>query len=585
MNYIKIHNKNHKKSIIFEYIKAFIRHMSYKKHIIYFFLLILNFQEFQGQEYSDIRKKYENLNENDRSALKYVNEYIYKAKKEKNGEQIIEGYKDAIYYTYQKEKKMQYSDSCLAVAFNIKDEDLISSSYLTRGSIYYFDYKNYTLALNDYIKAYHYSKTSNDLYLKHKLIYQIGVLKSYLGYYREALNHFKNCIGYFDEKRIGGTHPNEIYNYTKGYLNSIHQSIVCYRNLKQYKKADSLISVGLNNTTKTREYLLERSYFEKCKGILEYHKKNYSTSLEFLNKSLPEIRQNNDFAWVSVADFYIGKNYVAQNKKDQSIPYFKKVDSIFKKNQFIVPELRENYEQLINYYKEKNDTQKELYYTKILLNVDKILSKDFTYLSSRIHKEYDTENLLETQDRLEIQKKWGLGALILLIIISIGLIFLVWKYNENEKRIQERYKKLEERLQSQRESPNTLKENSTKKPYNEVKHSEILKKLEIFEQNNEFIEKGLTLNKLAKKLETNSTYLSQVINEKRNQNFTRYLSELRINYITQLIYYDKKFLKYTIEALADECGIAYRQNFSDLFQEINGMRPKDFIKQRKAELQ
>lgn len=109
--------------------------------------------------------------------------------------------------------------------------------------------------------------------------------------------------------------------------------------------------------------------------------------------------------------------------------------------------------------------------------------------------------------------------------------------------------------------------------------------METFEQNNGFIEKGLTLNILAKKLETNSTYLSQVINEKRNQNFTRYLNELRINYITKLIYHNKKYLNYTIEALADECGIAYRQNFSDLFQEFNGMRPKDFIKQRKAELQ
>lgn len=559
--------------------------MNYKKYITFFLVVFSSIQLLHSQDYVDIRKKYEKLNENDERALIYVKLYIKKAKNENDKERLLEGYKEGIFYSSTKENKLLYSDSCLAAAININNNDLIFSSYLMHGSIYYYYYKKYKYALNDYIKAYQYSKTSDDDYSKYKLIYQIGVLKSYLGYYREALTHFKDCIDFFNRKRNENNHPNDKYNYTKGYLNSIHQSIVCYRNLKQYKKADSLVAVGLNNTTKTREYLLESSYFEKCKGILEYHKKNYSTSLESLNKSLPEIRQNNDFAWVSVADFYIGKNYVALNKKDQSIPYFKKVDSIFKKNQFIVPELRENYEQLINYYKEKNDTQKELYYTKILLNVDKILSKDFTYLSSRIHKEYDTENLLETQDRLEIQKKWGLGALILLIIISIGLIFLVWKYNENEKRIQESYKKLEERLQSQRESPNTLKENSTKKPYNEVKHSEILKKLEIFEQNNEFIEKGLTLNKLAKKLETNSTYLSQVINEKRNQNFTRYLSELRINYITQLIYYDKKFLKYTIEALADECGIAYRQNFSDLFQEINGMRPKDFIKQRKAELQ
>ncbi|MGV0856934.1 helix-turn-helix transcriptional regulator [Empedobacter brevis] len=37
-------------------------------------------------------------------------------------------------------------------------------------------------------------------------------------------------------------------------------------------------------------------------------------------------------------------------------------------------------------------------------------------------------------------------------------------------------------------------------------------------------------------------------------------------------------LEYTVEGLALNCGVFSRQNFSDLFQEINGIRPTDFIK-------
>lgn len=33
-----------------------------------------------------------------------------------------------------------------------------------------------------------------------------------------------------------------------------------------------------------------------------------------------------------------------------------------------------------------------------------------------------------------------------------------------------------------------------------------------------------------------------------------------------------------LQRLADGCGIDYRQNFSDLFQEINSIHPTDFIK-------
>ena len=53
--------------------------------------------------------------------------------------------------------------------------------------------------------------------------------------------------------------------------------------------------------------------------------------------------------------------------------------------------------------------------------------------------------------------------------------------------------------------------------------NEILKKLEKFEEKNKFTEKGLTLNKLAKNFNTNSTYLSLVISENRNLNFNKYL--------------------------------------------------------------
>ncbi|WPC12002.1 AraC family transcriptional regulator [Riemerella anatipestifer] len=94
----------------------------------------------------------------------------------------------------------------------------------------------------------------------------------------------------------------------------------------------------------------------------------------------------------------------------------------------------------------------------------------------------------------------------------------------------------------------------------------------------------MTLSKLSKKFNTNSKYLSQVISETRHTNFNRYISELRINYITHLLFNDKRYLNYTIESLAEKCGIQSRQNFSDLFLEINGIRPTDFIKKRKSQL-
>jgi AraC-like DNA-binding protein len=413
----------------------------------------------------------------------------------------------------------------------------------------------------------------------------MGVVKSYLGYYKDALEHFKNCISYFEplsnDKML---HPNLIFNNKKGYYNSLHQAIICYRNLGNYKTADSLIKVGLSKTYGSKEFSLEHAYFQKCKGIVYYHNKLYQESINLLKKALPEIKNNKDFAWESVSFFYLGKSYSALNQQKEATNYFTKVDSIFQKNNFILPELRENYEILIKDSKLTNDTKKELYYTNSLLKADSIISKDFNELSSKIHKEYDTQQLLDAKNRLESNS--SLWIIVSSIIILLLLATLYYRY-EKEKNIQKKYVELEQRLQNFSIVPVQKMEiiPSAKSSLKEKTFNDVLKKLERFEKKLEFTEKGLTLNKLAKKFDTNSNYLSQVISEKRNINYNKYLSELRINYITQKLYNDKEYLKLTVEALAEKSGIASRQNFSDLFFEINKIRPTDFIKLRKKELE
>lgn len=79
---------------------------------------------------------------------------------------------------------------------------------------------------------------------------------------------------------------------------------------------------------------------------------------------------------------------------------------------------------------------------------------------------------------------------------------------------------------------------------------------------------------------TNTKYLSTVIHDYKKKNFNKYINDLRIDYITRHIYNSTKYHHFTIEALAEECGFFSRQHFSDLFYEINGIRPKDFIRKR-----
>lgn len=561
---------------------------------IYSFLFSIPFVFVFGKDkaklsYDGIRKNYENYAENDISAFAFINPYIQKAKKEKKYPELFQAYRDAVFYSKSNSRKITYADSCLDAAYKSGSDDRVATAYVLKGSVYYAKMRSYKAALDEYLMAYKYSKNTGDLYLKYKIAYHLGVVKNYLGYYDEALELFKPSIAFFEsESKNKNLHQFQIFNNRKGYLNSLHQIIICYRNKGNYEKADSLINIGLRQTFNNRDFVQERSYFLKCKGLLEYHNNNYQAAINYLQQSLSLMK--NDFAWAAVDFLYIGKSHLALGNEHLAITNFKKIDSIFEKSNFILPEIRENYELLINYYKDKNDAKNQLFYTTQLLKADSLISQDFAYLSPKVHREYDTTTLLDEKGKLEKANSWGIFFIILLLLSTVFLAVILYKKYQKEKIILQKYALLQKKLQNQdyilenRFSNDNIQDRKTVHVAETLKKI-LLEKLKKFEENKDFNQKGLTIQKLAAQLETNSIYLSQVIKEYRGMTFNKYVTNLRIRNITYLLYEKRIYLNYTIESLAKECGIASRQNFSDLFYEINGIRPTDFIRKRKKQLE
>ncbi|USL94879.1 helix-turn-helix transcriptional regulator [Riemerella anatipestifer] len=556
----------------------------FKLFLIFFLQVCYGF--ISAQSYASIRSKYDYKNENDTTALGDIKRYIAKAKHEKDYDHLTQGYFDAGFYNSNEKIKLKYADSAIITAELSHNIDKKTTAYMMRGSLFYFYRRDLKKALEDYIKAFNIFKKQqhSNLFRTHSISYHIGVVKSYLGYNTEALEHFKEGIAFFEPMaRNKKLDANSLYDNRKGYYNSMHQAVVCYLNMENHQKADSLIAIGLFETGQFREFSLEHSYFLKSQSISNYNKKSFSEAINGFNKALPNIIKNKDIVWESISYMYLGKAHIDLHQQDRGILYLKKVDSIFNKTNFVIPELRKNYELLIRHAKQNNDKEQELYFINQLLKIDQILSKDFNELSSKIHKDYDTAKLLEEKARLENENNW---ILIAGVILTLVLCLLIYFHYKKVRHIQKTYSALEEKLKTNPSivpvqtlevlpSPNPIPD---KKIYNEI-----LQKLETFENELGFTEKGLTLKKLSEKLETNSKYLSQVINENKNNSFSKYIAELRINYITQQMYNDKKILNLTVESLAEKCGIPSRQNFSDLFLEINGIRPTDFIKERKKE--
>ncbi len=537
--------------------------------------------------YEEFRKKYWEYEENDIHAFVYLDQYIDYAKSKKNYSELFQAYKDAILFSA--DQKMKYADSAIAAAKQSGNKDLIGDAYLSKGAIYYFNHRKFQLALNEYLTAYEYLEDSKDKLPKYQNLYHIGVVKSYLGYYEEALEIFKECIGFFEINIKGDLHENIIYNNTKGYLNSLHQAIICYQALGKKEDVKKFLTIAAASTPKNKDFILEKSYFEKSRGVSDFSDKKYPDAIRDFDLALPGLMKVNDFTWISYVYFYKGESYRKLGKQELAIENYKKVDSIFNKHKFILPELRSNYEELITYYKKKGSPENELYYTNQLLKVDSVISSDFKYLSTRIYKDYDTKQLLEVKENLEKTNSYGFVLLVISGVVIVFLGFMIFYRLRKQKQIQEKYNKLLVKIEEDKIThPETepLKFDQTKNVKLDQNIVEkLLKDISNFEANEKFLEKGLTLKKLAEYFKTNTSYLSQVINEYKGSNFSVYINVLRINYATQKIYNDKEWRKYSIEHIASASGFSNRQSFSNIFLEINGIRPVDFIKKRIKELE
>ena len=90
------------------------------------------------------------------------------------------------------------------------------------------------------------------------------------------------------------------------------------------------------------------------KVLLKYHEQRYLRSLDSILKATAYFENIEDKQNSAVGYFYAGKSYSQLDKDNEALHMFKKVDTIFIEDRYILPKLRETYEILFNHYKEKN---------------------------------------------------------------------------------------------------------------------------------------------------------------------------------------------------------------------------------------
>lgn len=498
----------------------------------------------------------------------YLRAWLKKAKEKSDNHQMAQAYRN---YSYKGAvaTRLQYADSMVTHALQTDDNLLIGKAYLTKGIAHYTK-RELKKALDNYLKANKYVGMTKDLDTKYMVKYTLGLTKYQIGFYAEAIALFNECLPYYEEEN------------DRAYLNTLHALSLCYNKEKNYHKASEINALGINECEELSEPVMI-PYFKNAEGINQFSLGNYSRALQMLLQSIPHLQEKNDFSNESITSYYIGKAFWELNEKEKAIPYLKKVDEIFQNTNFIQRDIRENYELLIDYKKDKHDFDGVLKYVNLLLQVDRTINEDHYYLIPKVIREYETPQLLEikaqTERRLE-QKNTTQSVVI--AALSVIAILLIVRSHTLHKNYQTKFKSL-----MAHEISVPKKEKKEKDRGDAIADirpeviATVIENMKLFEANKTFLQNDLTQVKLADILETNTSYIPKIVYYATGKTTIDYICDLKIDFIIEHLKGEGLMKNYTLKGLGEAAGFGSTQRFTRAFKYRTGLGPVYFIAELK----
>lgn len=281
----------------------------------------------------------------------------------------------------------------------------------------------------------------------------------------------------------------------------------------------------------------------------------------------------------------LSKIYFSGERYGESVSALEKAEAEIKDLDYLPLKIK-IHEGLMKNYSALNDTERyrKIYdlYTVEKSKVDASRKEGIRNIIKLTEKfrSVDSDSILRQQKR-------NFNTVLLISLLLIALLLFIWLYLHYQKRQLEKQQLLFDRLYRNADPDFSTKSEPAESRRNKVSEkpsqipseveSEILRKLEEFEKSEDYLNRNMTLPTLAGQLETNTRYLSEIINTYKGKNFKMYINELRINHIVRLLATSPAFLNYKISYLAEYCGFTSHSTFSIVFKTITGMSPQEFI--------
>ncbi len=295
------------------------------------------------------------------------------------------------------------------------------------------------------------------------------------------------------------------------------------------------------------------------RGRAFYLKGDYLKGIEELLK-LEEFKNKYIFDRLSFQESYsiLAKCYRALNREKESMKYWDKALSVYSENELtrikMIADIKETFdnERFLKEIEKKNLIASKGNYEK------------YTSIKAEIKK---MEKEKQKSDSLMVSLIFALTV----ILIITGIYF----HRKKKSNVRKFEKLMTELIESKEKPIANVKSSSDLK---EETVASIIKGLKKLEAKEYFLKNECNTINVAKKLKTNTTYLSKVISLQYQYNFKTYLNSLRINYVVSRLKHDTVFRSYSIQAIAEEIGYKSTGSFLKAFKKHTGILPSYYIK-------
>ncbi len=579
--------------------------------ISFLFLFLLNTtvaqptKEFTEQEYLEFQDKIRfSMNGSFDEGLKYVAEL----QKSKNNEHLAFAYVAGSYLYELKNNRVkcdEWYNKALGyykkIPESVEKINIRAYLYNYRG-LTEWRRKNFGEALSNYQEGIKLSMKTSDVIQIVKFKSNIALVNDQVGNYALAIKNLRQNSDFLDkneslyEKDQFQNSKSNIYtnlgNVYEGYYMKNRDKVVLLDSAEYFYKRAVTYSQNYIDNKMTAILNLGNIYLVK-KDVKNAERAYFDIAMY--------AKQNSDETYYKIANYNLGELYYTQKKYDKSLVFLKKIDSMaLKEKKIDNTYFQSNYIQA-KIYSIKNEPELAFKHSKLYLDAYEKYEGELREEALEVNYKLGTANLsdemISIQEKYKYEVLWNKALKVFYVILVVAIVFFLIKNIRDKNKAQKKMNALIEEFKANLEKKEIekaiekpvvvleevpeledalLKKENANLSIDEAKENKIVEKLLALEEKLEYLNADFTLSYVAKKIKTNTTYLSYVVNKRFGKSFGEYSNELKINYVINQMITNHLYRKYSTQAIAESVGFKNAVSFAKSFRKRTGVSPAQF---------